>query len=209
MSYTYAPCALSNTSVLKRLDGLRVALFASNETVRELVRKAVEMVEGSLILTDSISTGDIEEGTAPDIYVIDPILLESPKSAAGTVLDDRLARVVLFGSPAGLAATHPAVRRTVCAEMGPEVLATTLKNILRDNDLQESTPSLSPRERETLHFYGRGLTLKEIAHNLGISEKSAETYKTRGCRKLGISGRAAVLAFTEPSLTPTDLRPEG
>ena len=64
----------------------------------------------------------------------------------------------------------------------------------------DRAPRLSQREKEILQYYGRGYTLKAIGYELGISPKSAETYKSRACRKLGLTGRAAVLRFIDPSV---------
>jgi DNA-binding CsgD family transcriptional regulator len=183
-----------------------ITLLSRSEKVRRSVKYAVSLIGGSLDYAISPTIEVAQAISAPDIYVIDTGLLEDPARDVVDLLDDKLACVVLFGGPAGLAATRPAVRRMVNIDMGPEVLATTLKSVLAEEEAPDCPPKLSPRERETLRFYGRGLTLKEIGHSLGISAKSAETYKTRACRKLHLTSRAAVLAFTEPSLRRIGLR---
>lgn len=181
--------------------GFEITLLSANAKVRSLVKMALSHAGGSLH-NDLFCVADLPQTCSrTDIYVVDPDALNNPASDAAELLDDKDICVVLVGGPAGLVATRPAVRRVIDVDMGPYVLAKILLNVNAGLVKPDHLPKLSARERETLRFYGRGMTLKEIGHNLGISVKSAETYKTRGCHKLGLSGRTAVLAFTEPSLS--------
>ena len=161
---------------------------------------AVSILGGELRHETCLPEGLAPAHHSPDIYVIDPDLLVDPATEGPNLLDDVHACVVLFGGPAGLAATRPAVQRVVNVDMGPEVLAKALRDVSGSKGAAQCPTKLSQRERETLYFYARGMTLKEIGHSLGISAKSAETYKARACRKLHLTSRAAILAFTEPSL---------
>lgn len=192
--------AKADSQVLRASCQFEITLLSSNEKVRFRVKQALSVAGGSLH-NDLSCLADLPQTCSlTDIYVIDPDTLVNPACDAAHLLDDKFICVVLFGGPAGLVATRPAVRRVVDVDMGPEVLATILLNVKADLDQPDHSPKLSLRERETLRFYGRGMTLKEIGYNLGISAKSAETYKTRACQKLGLSGRAEILEFTEPSL---------
>jgi DNA-binding NarL/FixJ family response regulator len=53
---------------------------------------------------------------------------------------------------------------------------------------------LSAREREVLRLLVRGHTGREMAFALGISKSSADTYRARVFRKLGIDTRAELVA---------------
>lgn len=53
-----------------------------------------------------------------------------------------------------------------------------------------SAPSLSPRQIEVLRLIGRGLTAKETAGALAMSEHTVLTYVRRIYKKLGIASRA-------------------
>jgi len=138
------------------------------------------------------------------IVVLDPDALDDPVSGASDLLDRPSNRVVLFGKGSGLIINRHAIRRVVDRDMGLDVLAMALRSVVTDADKVDKAciPKLSARERQALHLYGRGFTLKEIAQRLGISDKSVETYKGRACRKLGLNGRAEVLSYIEPFLTP-------
>jgi DNA-binding NarL/FixJ family response regulator len=55
--------------------------------------------------------------------------------------------------------------------------------------------SLSQREFEVLVLLGNGLALKEIAGQLGVSEKSVTTYRARIQQKLQLKNRADLIRY--------------
>jgi len=59
----------------------------------------------------------------------------------------------------------------------------------------EVMPSLTDRETEALKLTALGFTNKEAARQLGIGEKSVETYKARGMEKLGLKTRAELVRY--------------
>jgi len=54
---------------------------------------------------------------------------------------------------------------------------------------------LTEREAQALKFAARGLTNKEAAIRLGLSEKSVETYRARAAQKLALKTRADIVRF--------------
>ncbi|MFD8596776.1 response regulator [Kitasatospora sp. NPDC059646] len=66
----------------------------------------------------------------------------------------------------------------------------------QDGDADEALDRLTPREREILALIGDGLTNREIAHELYLSEKTVKNHISRLLAKLGVERRlqAAVLA---------------
>jgi DNA-binding NarL/FixJ family response regulator len=54
---------------------------------------------------------------------------------------------------------------------------------------------LSGRERDIVHFVGRGLSSLEIADRLHISPRTVETYRARVCKKLGVKNTAGIVRF--------------
>jgi DNA-binding NarL/FixJ family response regulator len=54
---------------------------------------------------------------------------------------------------------------------------------------------LSPREEEVLRLLAQGLSHKEVAERLGISEKTVATYRERGMEKLGLQSRSELLRY--------------
>lgn len=59
----------------------------------------------------------------------------------------------------------------------------------------ESGPSLSPREKQIVSLLTRGLSNKQIASALAISERTAEGHVERTRNKLGLANRAQVAAW--------------
>ena len=82
----------------------------------------------------------------------------------------------------------PAVRRVLAG--GKYVSAALTEHIaatLGNPRAQAPHEALSPRELEVLRLVAVGRTIKEIAANLLLSEKTIATYRTRVSDKLGVS----------------------
>ncbi len=72
----------------------------------------------------------------------------------------------------------------------PRVLAAVQKNMPR-----HSSPHLSAREREVLGLLAQGLTTKEIARTLGITERTVKFHIAALFNKLGATTRAQAVAL--------------
>jgi DNA-binding NarL/FixJ family response regulator len=55
--------------------------------------------------------------------------------------------------------------------------------------------TLTAREEHVLRQIAFGLTLKEVATQLGVTEKSIETYKARASEKLKLRSRANIVQY--------------
>jgi DNA-binding NarL/FixJ family response regulator len=62
----------------------------------------------------------------------------------------------------------------------------------------EGVSALSNREREVAELVAAGLTNRQIAEQLYLSEKTVETHITRILNKLGITSRIAVAGLLPP-----------
>lgn len=71
---------------------------------------------------------------------------------------------------------------------------------------QSEIESLTPREREVVTFIARGFKYREVAEELGISQKTLETHMKHVFEKLGVASRNEVtrLAFETGFLQPGD-----
>jgi DNA-binding NarL/FixJ family response regulator len=65
----------------------------------------------------------------------------------------------------------------------------------KTREISGSLNSLSPREREVFNFLVQGFTNPQIAAQLDIGVKSAETYRSRLMDKLNLQNRADVMRF--------------
>src|SRR5215813_2387854 len=54
---------------------------------------------------------------------------------------------------------------------------------------------LTPRQREVLHLIARGLTMKEVAAQLGISTRTAESHKYEMMEGLGVQTTAELVQY--------------
>ena len=71
--------------------------------------------------------------------------------------------------------------------------------VIRNNASRwDSVPpvTLTESEKELLKALSRGLTTKEVAVHLKMAEATAETYRLRLQKKLGVHNTAALLAYT-------------
>lgn len=61
--------------------------------------------------------------------------------------------------------------------------------------IEPSRDPLSPREREVLQLIAEGRTTKDVAGVLGLTPKTAETYRTNIMRKLDIHETASLVRY--------------
>jgi two-component system response regulator NreC len=69
--------------------------------------------------------------------------------------------------------------------LDPEAVAELMQRRAR-NDATEMLDSLSGREREVLQLQTHGMTARQIAHELTISEKTVQAHRGRILRKLNV-----------------------
>jgi DNA-binding NarL/FixJ family response regulator len=100
------------------------------------------------------------------------------KESAGAVLVEAVRRV-------------QAGQRYFSESLGQEALQRSLD----ESGARDPLEPLSAREREVLRFTVEGRTIAETAHELGLSPKSVETYRSRMMTKLGIEDLPALVKF--------------
>jgi len=67
-----------------------------------------------------------------------------------------------------------------------------LRPVLRETP---DSHGLSDREKDVLVGLARGMSSKQIAQQLDISNKTVDTYKARACKKLDLSDRARIVEY--------------
>ncbi len=95
-----------------------------------------------------------------------------------------------------------AIRATHAGELWAErkMLTQTLESLLQKvnslyEPLTEARETLTDREREVVKWVIQGMTNKEIATQLGISEKTVKTHLSNIFSKLGVSRRLQLLLY--------------
>lgn len=73
--------------------------------------------------------------------------------------------------------------------------AATLKKINHVQGRSRATGFLSKRETEVLRMLAQGFTNQQVADALSLSVKTAETYRVRLTRKLGVKSRAELFRY--------------
>jgi DNA-binding CsgD family transcriptional regulator len=73
--------------------------------------------------------------------------------------------------------------------------------------IEPAPPVLSPREREVARLVGQGLTNRQIAAALYLSERTAQNHVQHILTKLGFSNRSQIAAWS--SASAADPRPPG
>jgi DNA-binding NarL/FixJ family response regulator len=76
-------------------------------------------------------------------------------------------------------------------------------------EAREGVGALSARERQIADLVARGLTNREIAEDLFVSEKTVETHLTRAFAKVGVSSRAQLAGAIERDRAEADVREWG
>jgi two-component system, NarL family, invasion response regulator UvrY len=74
-----------------------------------------------------------------------------------------------------------------------EDAAFCLANYLKKNT--RGHEHLSQRELQTLTRIGKGQLIKEIAHDLSLSEKTVSTYRSRMMKKMGFASTADIVRY--------------
>lgn len=120
----------------------------------------------------------------------DGYLRQMLKAGAGGYLIKRAADTELFGAVRAVARgelyLHPSMTRLLIEDV-----------VLRPGTSEEESRSeqLSERERETLRLLALGHTNREVADRLGVSVKTAETYKARITEKTGLRRRSDLVRY--------------
>jgi LuxR family maltose regulon positive regulatory protein len=157
------------------------------------LRARVDRAEGAL----AAARGDHDHGRR---------LLEDAADGferAGAPYEAALARVALAISLLALGRADDAAREATGAlecflELGADVEADWARRLLaaaaREEARDDTLPEVTPREREVLCLLAEGLTNRQIAERLVVSEHTVHRHVTNILRKLGLPSRTAAAA---------------
>jgi len=195
---------------------VRVALIEDHAVVRAGLRLLLE-ASGHRVVAEYGSAAEAEtlpEGLA-EVVVLDLALPDRPGLALIPVLARR-AKVLVLSFYADPAHVREALRRGAAGYLSKEAADTALLDALAALGrgeryleprlaaelaaLDPGEKRLSAREREVVRLLSQGYSLRAIAARLGISEKTASTYKTRALDKLGLESLPELIEWARKHL---------
>lgn len=77
----------------------------------------------------------------------------------------------------------------------PAMTAYLFRPTERRSERSAAVAALTDREEAVMRLVATGLTIKQIAGRLDISQSSIETYKARASRKLSVTSRAEIVRY--------------
>lgn len=202
---------------------IRVLLVDDQELVREGLKGLIATDRG-LTVVGECSDGDEVvarlEATRPDVVVMDVRMrrvdgatatanvraVDGPPVLVLTTFDDdqTLAAALRAGAAGFIVKSAPGedILRAIAtvgsgdAWIDPRVAGRVLA-AYRDNPLREAPDlsALTERELDVLKVVGRGLTNREAADTLFVSEATIKTHLGRVLAKLGLRDRSAAIVF--------------
>ena len=186
------------------LEEARAALQSLREIEQlvgtEPLRASTDLAEGSL----EAARGDHERARTLLEDAVDRF------ERSGAPFEASRARLELATSLAAMGRTEPAEREARTAldrliELGAEADAERARRLLaasaRGGDGQ-GPPGITPREREVLGLLAEGLTNRQIAERLVVSEHTVHRHVTNILRKLDVPSRTAAAAYAVRSGLP-------
>jgi len=103
--------------------------------------------------------------------------------------------VILLASPGEEHRTAAWIRAGVEDVVPRESLAQSAEAVQRALEVRQPLARLSPRQIEVLRLITEGLTSREIASRLSLSEKTVETHRSAVAQRLGIRDVAGLVRY--------------
>jgi two-component system, NarL family, response regulator NreC len=197
---------------------LRILLADDHCIVRQGLRALLERAHFEIIgeATDGAEAVKMAEALKPDIAVLDLVMPNLNGLDAGRQIIQRgVSGVILLTMHTGehhvAAALRSGIRGYLLKSQAAEDLVHAIREVSRgqiflspevsrmvvDGYLSGAPAAdpLAPREREVLQLVAEGKTSKEIAVQLGLSVKTAESYRTHIMEKLDIHETAGLVRY--------------
>jgi DNA-binding NarL/FixJ family response regulator len=181
-----------------------IDVVGAADTVDEGVRVAAKLHPDVILLDLKMPGTDSLDGIASFVGEDRAIVVFTAYEA-----DDEVFRAIRGGARGYLLKGSPAVeiaraiRQVHAGEsyLSPRIAAKLVKGVVQPRG---RTGLLSPRERGVLRLVAAGLSNRQIAHALSISERTVKFHVTAIFNKLGAENRAQAVAIAaERGLLPT------
>ena len=198
---------------------LRILLADDHCIVRQGLRTLLERAGFEVVAeaNDGQEAVGLAETLRPDVAVLDVMMpnLNGVDAAQQMMQKGTATAVVLLtmqrGEPFVEQALRVGIRGYLLKSQAADDLVRAIRDVSRgqvflspevsrlvvDRYLSGALPTepLAPRERQVLQLVAEGKTSKEIAAQLGLSVKTAESYRTRIMEKLDIHETAGLVRY--------------
>jgi DNA-binding NarL/FixJ family response regulator len=213
-------------------DQIRVLLADDHPVVHQGLRAFLESRDGIAVVgeaSDGAQAVAMAARLRPDVVVMDLVMpgMDGVTATSRIAASESAPRVLVLTSfaaeeqvvpavRAGAAgyllkdaepgAVEDAVRRVAAGEslLHPQAVARLMAEVATDAPARPSRTSLTPREVEVLRLLAGGLSNRQLARKLVISEKTVKTHVSSILSKLGLADRtqAALYAVREGLVEP-------
>jgi two-component system invasion response regulator UvrY len=200
---------------------IRALVIDDHELIRSALREMIENKLSPCVVVEAGSAASALNEAAKgkwDVIVLDidlpdrsgldllrDLLAQSPKNKVLMLTglpEKEFARRALAAGAFGYIEKSINTARVVEAVQrileGKKYISPDLAAALIDNPIAGASKlhdALSPREFEVLRLYGTGRKLAEIAESLGLSVKTAGTYRARILEKLSLQSTGDIVAY--------------
>ena len=191
---------------------IRLLLVDDHEMVRTGLRTFLDLQADMSVVGEAASGEEAlvqVVAVAPDIVLLDLVLpgMSGVQTAAALRASHPGVKVVVLTSFAGQDSVLPAVRAGIAGyllkDVGPAELADALRSVqaggsplhpqvaatVMHSMTADASDALTPREREVLRLLAHGLSNRQIARELVLSEKTAKAHVSGVLGKLGVADR--------------------
>lgn len=189
----------------------RAALVSSRDAIRRRLRATLAELSDVEVVGEAATGAEalwICADRRPDVAFLDGAMPEMDRGEAVRrlkVLMPEIAVVVLAEGEGATAAIRAGAAASLPASAAPDEVARALTSIREDavyvgggedeapsvrrDEAAEEPVRITHREREVLTLLSRGLSARQVARRLGISERTVNTHVGHIYRRMGVNNR--------------------
>jgi len=186
-------CAGSGFEVVGQVQNGQEAVEKAKELMPDIILMDVYMP----VLTGIEATRQIKQNL-PDVKIVilsaseeDQVLFEAIKNGAQGYLLKEIDAKDLFEMLHGVFRGEAPISRSTA----DKILGELVRKSQRESEDSQSPEKLSSREREVLEHLAKGVTNKEIAFSLGISENTVKVHLKNILKKLHLKNRVGAVTY--------------